>query len=300
MNRIDKLLKFLQNEDYRFDILSNKHFFDRLSDEEFIKRKFKALMGRELDLTAPVTFNEKLQWLKINDHKEEYTFLVDKYKVREYVKEKIGEKYLIPLLGSWYSPEKINFNELPNRFVLKCNHNSGLGMCICKNKSSLNINRVKKELKKGLNQDYYLLGREWPYKNVERRIIAEEYIGVDGKSLEDYKFFVFNGEIDSVMVCQGREFGHPKFFFYDINWKRLYYQKDEIKLEKELPEPSGFKEMIDIVRKLSNSFKEVRVDLYNVDGKIYFGELTFFNNSGFDTDITYDTDKLWGEKIELC
>ena len=160
-----------------------------MNDEEYLKRKYKAIMHKELDLENPKAFNEKLQWLKINDHNPDYTMMVDKYRVRDYIKKRIRWRISYPIArcmgwSRWY-----RFDSLPDQFVLKCNHNSGLGMCICKDKSKLDIEKVKKELRKGLKQDYYLTGREWPYKNVPRKIIAEKYmIDKTHKELMDYKF----------------------------------------------------------------------------------------------------------------
>ena len=156
-----------------FEALLRRHLLDWMPDATFLKLAYKSRMGRKLDLDNPQTFNEKLQWLKLYDRRPEYTMMVDKYKVRDYIAEKLGEEYLIPLLGVWDDPDEIDFDALPNQFVLKCNHNSGLGMCICKDKTKLDIEKVKEELRKGLKQDYYLTGREWPYKDVLRKIICE-------------------------------------------------------------------------------------------------------------------------------
>lgn len=170
----------------------------------YLRMRFKQRCGRSLNLAEPKTFNEKLQWLKLYNRKPEYTVMVDKYKVREYIAQMIGEEYLIPLLGVWDDPEDIDFDALPNRFVLKCNHNSGLGMCICKDKSKLDITKVKAELRKGLQQNYYLSSREWPYKDVPRKIIAEKYMEDASGDLKDYKFYCFNGEMKFVMINSDR------------------------------------------------------------------------------------------------
>ena len=161
---IKAVYKVITNKNYRFFILSEKGVYDDMDDENYLKRKYKACLGKELNLDSPKTFNEKLQWLKLYNRKPEYTMMVDKYAVRKYIADTIGEEYLIPLLGVWDNPDDIDFDALPNQFVLKCNHNSGLGMCICKDKSKLDIDKIKAELRKGLQQDYYLTGREWPYK----------------------------------------------------------------------------------------------------------------------------------------
>ena len=203
--RINRLLKagtkYIKSADYRFLIHTGLGIYDYLSDEEYVKRKYRACFGRKLNLENPQTYNEKLQWLKLYDRKPEYTRMVDKYRVREYIAQTIGEEYLIPLLGVWEDPEDIDFDALPDQFVLKCNHNSGLGMCICKDKSKLDIKKAKRELKKGLKQDYYLTGREWPYKDVPRRIIAEKYmVDESGTELKDFKVLCFAGKAKMIQV----------------------------------------------------------------------------------------------------
>ena len=185
-----------------------------MDDKIFLEKYYKSIFHNTLDLKSPKTFNEKLQWLKLYDRRPEYTMMVDKYRVRDYIAKKIGEEYLIPLLGVWDDPDEINFENLPDQFVLKCNHNSGLGMCICKDKSKLNISEVKRNLRKGLSQNYYLTGREWPYKDVPRKILAEKFISDSKGNLVDYKFFCFNGAIDCVMLCTDRESGDTKFYFF--------------------------------------------------------------------------------------
>ncbi len=307
--RLEKIvykgIKFVIDSDYRKVFLAGYGIYNKLDDKEFLKKIFGASMGYELDLENPRTFNEKLQWLKLYDRKSEYTMMVDKYKVREYIKEQIGEEYLIPLLGVWDKPEDIDFNELPEQFVLKCNHNSGLGMCICKDKSKLNIERVKSELRKGLKQDYYLTGREWPYKNVPRKIICEKYM-VDNsdekqEELTDYKFFCFDGYVDCVMVCIERQTGNPKFYFFDENWNlvRCNIRGKEAPEGFTLPKPDCMNEMFQIASKLSKGKPFTRIDLYNCNGKIYFGEITFFPDSGFDKNLLPEADKHWGSLITL-
>ena len=185
-----KILKYLKNPFLAIRYLKAKRlegkYGQSLNDEEFLRKAFKLNTGDELNLANPQTFNEKLQWLKLYDRKSEYTVMVDKYLVRDYIAKEIGEEYLIPLIGVWDSPDDIDFDALPNQFALKCNHNSGVGMCICKDKSKLDIAKVKAELAKGLKQDYYLCHREWPYKDVPRKIIAEKYmVDESGTDLKD-------------------------------------------------------------------------------------------------------------------
>ena len=188
-----------------FDALNYRKMLNWLPDKTFLKAAFRARFGRKLNLNKPETFNEKMQWMKLYNRKPEYTMMVDKYLVRNYVSEKIGGEYLIPLLGVWDDPDKIDFDKLPMQFVLKCNHNSGLGMCICKDKNNLDIAQVKNKLRKGIEQDYYLTGREWPYKNVPRRIIAEKYmVDESGYELKDYKYYCFDGKVKIVMINSDR------------------------------------------------------------------------------------------------
>ena len=298
-------MKYLSNKNYRFLMNSSLGFFNNMPDEEYLKRKFKACMGRELDLNDPKTMNEKLQWLKLHDRRPEYTMMADKVAVRDYIAEKLGEEYLIPCLGVWEDPDDIDFDALPDQFVLKCNHNSGLGMYICKDKSKLDIKKVKKELRKGLKQDYYLTGREWPYKNIKRRIIAEKYM-TDGAGIDeftDYKFYCFNGYVDCVLGCYDRSSGEPKFYFFDKNWELKRYNKRGMAAPEgfTMPKPENMDKMFEIAEQLSKDVGApyLRVDLYNASGKIYFGELTFFPDSGFDPNRLPEMDRYFGDLIKL-
>ena len=301
-----KLFRYLKNfisSPYkRLCYLSNCGFYNHVQDDIFLMKMFRAALGMQLDLSNPVTFNEKLQWLKLYDRRPEYTMMVDKYLVRDYIANKLGEEYLIPLLGVWDDPDEIDFDSLPDRFVLKCNHNSGLGMCICKDKSALNIKKVKADLRKGLKQDYYLTGREWPYKNVPRKIIAEKYMEDNTfHELRDYKFFCFNGVADCVMVCLGRSTGNTKFYFYDKEWKLCRYNilGKSIIGNGDVEKPDNISDMFAIAEKLSQGIPFSRIDLYNVNQKIYFGEITFFPDSGFDSNLLPETDIYFGSKIHL-
>ncbi len=300
---VKKLFKYATNKDYRFMINANTGKHDRMEDEKFLRRKFKACMGRELDLENPEKFNDKLQWLKLNYRLPEYTMMVDKYLVRDYIREQLGEEYLIPLVGAWDSPDEIDFDALPDKFVLKCNHNSGVGMYICRDKSKMDVEKVKKELWRGLNQNYYLVHREWPYKDVKRKIICEKFMSdAPGASdFTDYKFFCFNGKVDSVMVCLERSSGETKFYFFDENWelKRLNIRGKNAPEGFTIPKPECMDEMFKIAAKLSVGMPFVRVDLYQSNGQIYFGELTFFPDSGFDANLLPETDEYFGKLLEL-
>lgn len=298
-----KLLKYIFDSDYRFLIHANKGKFDHVDDEVFLKRKFKACMGRELDLETPKTFNEKLQWLKLYDRKPEYTMMVDKYLVRDYIRERLGEEYLIPLLGVWDSPDEIDFDSLPDQFVLKCNHNSGVGMYICRDKSKMDVRKVKRELCIGLKEDYYLTSREWPYKDVPRKIICEKFISdSEDPDLKDYKFQCINGEIDHVFVCVGRnESEQVKFYYFDKDWNYLPYSLDQCDNKEYLDslKPKTFEKMKEIAKTLCVNMPQVRVDLYEANGCVLFGELTFYTQSGFDTTITKKADLEIGRHLEL-
>lgn len=272
--------------------------FDNLSDDKYLKLLFYAHLNSKLDLNTPKTFNEKLQWMKLNDRKEIYTNLVDKYEVKKYISKTIGEEYVIPTLGVWKKFEDIDFDILPNQFVLKCTHDSG-GLVICKDKTQFNKEDARHKINASLKRNYFNSCREWPYKNVKPQIIAEPFIGVDNRTPDDFKFFTFNGCVDCVMVCKDRDKGYPWFYFYNKDWKRLKYQWPELEKEDEIEKPIDYEKMIKLAEILANDFKQIRVDFYNVNGRIYFGELTFFNQSGFDTDISYETDLYWGDKLAV-
>lgn len=296
--------KLLRDRDYRFIVLSNLGFYRFMKDEAYLKRRFRAKMEKELNLEDLKTFNEKLQWLKLHNRDPLYTQLVDKYEVRRYIAQELGEEYLIPLLGVWDDPDAIDFDSLPDRFVLKCNHNSGLGMCICRDKSKLDIQKTKAELRKGLAQDYYQTGREWPYRDVPRKIVCEQYMTDSADqpdSLTDYKFFCFDGHVDCVMLCLDRHTGDTKYYFFDHKWdlKRLNIRGKNAPEGFTLPKPLCMDEMFAIAEKLSKNMPFVRVDLYECGGKVYFGELTFFPDSGFDSNLLAETDGYWGALLRL-
>lgn len=289
MNRMQhylkKLKKYCADSSYRFVVNAALGLYNSMPDRDYLERKFEALMGTPLHLDAPQTFNEKLQWLKLYDRKPEYTMMVDKYRVREYIAQKIGAEYLIPLLGVWDSPDEIDFAALPEQFVLKCNHNSGLGMCICKDKSTLDLRKVRRELRKGLRQDYYLPGREWPYKDVPRKIIAEKYMSDgSGSDLRDYKLYCFNGEPRFCQVISNRS-TKETIDFFDMDWNFQDFTGFAFPgfphSETEIMQPRTFCRMQQMARILSNSIPFVRIDFYEVNRKAYFGEITFFPASGF-------------------
>lgn len=297
--------KMISDRDYRFNVLASLGCFQNWSDEKYLRRKFLAVMGAILNLEAPQTFNEKLQWLKLHDRKPEYTMMVDKFEVKKYVASEIGEKYIIPTLGVWNHFDEIDFEQLPNQFVLKCTHDSG-GLVICRDKSAFDRNAAKRKIERCLNRNYYWSGREWPYRNVPRKIIAEKYMenkqfNVDG--LVDYKFFCFNGEPKFLYVSSGLEY-HPTahMSFVDLDGNRLpFHRKDFHEYTEEIPIPENFSLMLQLAAKMAKNSgcAFLRVDLYEIDGRVYFSEFTFTPCSGLMPLEPKKWDEILGSWIKL-
>lgn len=288
----------------RIQGLSTRGLLNWIPDEVYLKYAFKSKLGYDLNLENPQTFNEKLQWLKLYDRRPEYTVMVDKYLAKQYVADKIGEQYIIPTLGVWDSPDEIDFDKLPDQFVLKCNHNSGLGMCICRNKSELDIKKVKSELRKGIKQNYYLGGREWPYKNVPRKIIAEKYMEEKGKLVpEDYKIYCMDGVPKYIVVFHNRFNDSEKQSetVYDTEWVPQHISLDEhFAISDEVTEkPVWLEEILDITRKLCKDMTQVRIDFYVIENKIYFGEITLHTASGFAKMIPEELDAKLGQLVKI-
>lgn len=258
-------------------------------------------MGKKLDLDNPRTLNEKLQWLKLYNRHDDMTTMVDKVKVKDYIRAKINdpELHIVRTLAVWDKPEDIDFSELPDSFVIKTNHSGGsTGVSPVPHKGIANIGEIKAKMARSLKTDIYRSMVEWPYKNVERKIFAEEYLG-DGPT--DYKFYCFDGEADSVMVCIERATGHPKFYFFDRDWNLCKYNKrgKDAPADFKLPKPEKMDKMFDLAAKISKGVPYARVDFYVVDDKIYFGEITFFPDSGFDKNYLPESDLYFGTKIKL-
>lgn len=260
-----------------------KYFFRFIPDSMYIKIYYRMKFHKKLNLKEPKTFNEKIQWLKLNNKNIVYNKMVDKYKVREYIKDKIGEEYLIPLLGVYEKVEDIDFETLPNQFVIKCTHDSG-GLVICRDKTQLDIKSVKKKINKSLRRNYYYYSREWPYKDVKPRIIIEKYMeDKKSKELLDYKFFCFNGQPMFIYISEGLE-NHEtaKISFLDMNFKKEKFKRTDYREFESLPsKPVNFEKMKEISKKLSKGHPFLRVDLYEINNKIYFGELTFSPCGGY-------------------
>ena len=275
------------------------HFPWLVSDKTYVRIQYKAALGYYPNLKNPETFTEKLQWLKLYDHNPLYTKLVDKVTVKDYVRNIIGEEYIIPTLNVWDSAEDIDFVTLPDKFVLKCNHTGGGSVIICRDKKSLDTNKTKSTLRKQLKMNVFLKSREWPYKNVKRKILCEQYMEDFSGELSDYKFYCFNGEVKLLLVATNR-FTNHNFNYFDndfnpISISSVAGQKSTQKIEK----PKNFEGMKVIAAKLSKGFPHVRVDLYNCEGKIYFGELTFYDSSGFDDMNSDEWNKRMGSWIDL-
>ena len=276
-----------------------KEFIKKIiPDKLYLKFIYKIKIGKSLNLKNPKTFNEKLQWLKLYDRNPLYTKLVDKYEVKDYVANIIGKEHVIPTIGVYDSFDDINFEKLPKQFVIKCTHDSG-GLVIVKDKNKLDIEKAKKKINKSLKKNYYYCGREWPYKNVKPRIIIEKYMEDNKtKELRDYKFFCFDGKM--------------KFFKIDFNrltyHQANYYNKNGILLkfgekvcppdyEKKLEMPINLKRMIKLAETLSENIPFLRVDFYEINGGVYFGELTFFPASGFGKFVPSNWDEKIGDYI---
>ena len=262
---------------------------------------YKVKMGKRLDIENPQTYNEKLQWLKLYDRKPIYTLMVDKYEVKKYVANIIGEEYIIPTLGVWDRFDDIDFSRLPNQFVLKCTHDSG-GLVICKDKSQFDISAAKKKINKCLKHNYYYFNREWPYKNVKPRIIAEQYmVDESGYELKDYKFFCFNGIPKAMFIATDRSDPNEdtKFDFFDMDFNHLPFTNGHPNAKHEIAKPSKFCDMKTLAARLSRDMPQIRVDLYNINGKIYFGELTFFHWSGMVPFVPEEWDYKFGEWLQL-
>lgn len=271
-----------------------------LSDKSFIKNIYKKRMGKKINLSNPKTFCEKQNWLKLYDRKPIYTVMVDKYLARDFVAKRIGEEYLVPLLGVWNNADEIDFSSLPNKFVLKCNHNSDV--IICTDKSKLNKNETQKKLNEQLKMDYYTHKREWPYKNIPRKIICEKFMeNTNGENLVDYKLFCFNGVPKFIMVNSNR-FGEGgvKVDMYDMQWNHMEMQDGHYPNAGDIfAKPDCFDEMCRLAEILSEGIPFLRVDFNYWDNKLYFGELTFFHSAGLESFMPEKWDEIIGLWVNL-
>ncbi len=271
-----------------------------IPDKIYLKLKYFYVFHKKLNLKNPTTYNEKLQWLKLYDRDQKYTKMVDKYAAKEYVSSIIGKEYIIPTLGVYDKFDEIIFEKLPNQFVIKCTHDS-CGLVIVKDKKRLNMKSVKKKINKCLKNNYYYSGREWPYKNVKPRIIIEPYLEEKKYGeLRDYKFFTFSGKVKYLFIATNRQGeGETYFDFFDKEFNHLEIINGHPMNPNVPDKPKNFNKMIELSEKLSKGLKHLRVDFYEVDGKIYFGELTFFHFSGFKSFNPNEWDTKFGNLIKL-
>lgn len=272
-----------------------------LPDKLYISLVYYKHFHRFPNLKNPQTFNEKLQWLKLHDRNPAYTQLVDKYAVKQYIADTIGSEYVIPTLGIWDRAEDISFDQLPEQFVLKCTHDSG-SVAICKNKAQFDKTTAIKMLNHGLKRNGYWYGREWPYKNVKPRVIAEAYMeDSETEELRDYKFFCFNGKVKLLFVATDRQkaVAETKFDFFDTNFHHLNIKNGHPNADTVPAKPKKLEKMITLAETLSRDIPHVRVDFYEVNGRIYFGELTFSHWSGMVPFEPNSWDELLGSWIHL-
>lgn len=254
------------------------HLSHFISDRWYISYIYKKRTGKRLNLASPITYNEKLQYKKLYDRNPLYTVLADKYQVRKYVKARAGEKYLIPLLGVWKNEKQIKWDVLPEQFVIKCNHDSG-SVFICADRQKFDIDACKKQIHRALRKNYFWPGREWAYKNIRRYVVAEKYIEESGHELRDYKFFCFHGRAEFIQVDINRHTDHTRNI-YTREWELLDVSIEYPRSSQNVERPQNLQEMIRVAEKLSRGLNDVRVDLYNAAGRIYFGEITLYHGCG--------------------
>lgn len=288
------------NEAFVMTYTKVREFYSKylISDEKHIRKIFKKSMGREVELDNPITYNDKLQWLKLNWYDPIATKCADKYEVRKIVAEKIGPMYLNKIYGVYESVNEIDIDKLPNKFVLKGTHGSGFNI-ICKDKSIMNWGKEFKKMKRWLSTNFYLQNREWVYKNIKPRIICEKYLEGDGGKLpRDYKFFCFDGEPKFLFVASDRGV-NTKFDFYDLEWNKLAVSQYYPNSDYVIPKPENLDQILELARKLSKGFPHVRVDFFLNDQDIIFGELTFFHFSGTKKFVPDKYDKIFGKYLNL-
>ena len=283
-----KIKSALSNPYYGCELVLNQ-IARFVSDEHFVKWKYFLNFHKKLNLENPQTYNEKLQWLKLYDRREEYTQMVDKYEAKKYVANLIGEEYIIPTLGVYNSFDEIDFDKLPNQFVLKCTHNSG-GIIICRDKATLDISKARKQMTKWLKKNPYWSNREFPYKNVTPRVIVETLMEQgNGEPLRDYKFLCFHGKVKLIELHRNRNLDNYTQDFYDENWNKTSFAQVGDPISKDFfPKPENFDLMKRFSELLTRKMKHCRVDWYEIDHRLFFGEITFYDASGL---IPFENEK---------
>lgn len=290
---LEKINKFFMNPATAIVKIHRHWDLKWMPDSMFLNLYYKAIFGEDLNLKNPITFNEKLQWLKLYDRRSEYTIMADKYAVKQYVADKIGSEYIIPTLGVWNHFDDIDFEKLPNQFVLKCTHDSG-GLVICRDKSKLDLKAARKKIETCLKRNYFWQAREWPYKHIKPQVLAEMYMEDESeKELKDYKVFNFLGEPKLIQVDFDRFVGHKRNL-YTPTWKlinaEIGYPSDKT---HEIARPEKLEEMLEMASKLSIGMPHIRTDFYSIRDRIYFGELTLYHAGGF----AQFKPKEFGEKL---
>ena len=298
---MSKIRTFIENPQYFITSPASKGWLNWVPDSLYLKVLYRVIMGRKLNLKNPREYNEKLQWLKLNDRKPEYSTMVDKYEVRGYIGDLLGDKYLIPCLGIYDSVDDIDIDALPDKFVLKCTHDSG-SVEICKDKSSFDIEGARHRLSQAMKRNYYATYREWPYKYVKPRIIAEGYLEGDGGDLKDYKVMCFNGEAKIIEVHENR-FVEGKVHtqtFYDREWNIVpLTQIETVTVDRPGERPRQLDEILRLSELIAKNMYHARIDWYIERDKIYFGEITFFDGSGFESFSTPEMERMLGDMINL-
>lgn len=295
-----KLRKWLVHPELFAKLFVSKTYYLYYPDRFYLKMLSRLYLGYRLNLIKPQTFNEKLQWLKLYDRNPLYTKMVDKYAAKQYVADCIGEQYIVPTLGVWDTFEEIDFDKLPDQFVLKTTHDSG-GIVICKHKATFNIAAARKKLNKSLKRNFYYVWREWPYKNVKPRIIAETYMVDKNKNtLEDYKLMCFNGKVKCTFVATGRFTDTGlRITFFDKDWHVLPFEKHYPRTDHTIERPETYDQMVELAETLSKNIPFVRVDFYQINGRIYFGELTFYPGAGLEEITPIKWDYTLGDWLRL-
>jgi len=297
---MSRIGSYFQNPRRILIMLNHRGLLNFLPEEARLALQYRERIGRRLNLKAPKSFNEKIQWLKLNDHNPRYTVMADKFAVKKYLTNAIGAEYVIPLLGVWDSFEKINFATLPEQFVLKCTHDSG-GVIICSDKAKLDYSVAKKKIQKSLRNDYAKRCCEWPYQNIPRRIIAEKFmVDESGSELKDYKLICFNGKVRCSFTCSNRNGpGGLYVNFYDMDWKPMPFVRHYPRNPVEIAKPTCFEEMIRIAEVLAKDIPLVRIDFYQIQGRPYVGEITFYPGNGMEEFTPEEWDFTLGGWIKL-
>lgn len=304
MPSIRKAINYLMHNQLQFIDSCVKNLWFLFPDKLYLSLRYRCQMGHWIDWKHPRTFTEKLQWLKVYDYKPEYTRMVDKLAAKDYVAERIGKEYIIPTLGVWDSVEDIDWDSLPNQFVLKTTHGGGgCGVVVCSDKTKFDKAKAIEKLSKSMRTNAGRIYREKPYLNVPRKIIAEKFMAEQllpiSSDLVDYKFYCFNGKPKLIMVASGRYAGDKRFAYYDTQWNPVNIRWGAPKPDKEFPKPENLDEMLKVAAKLSDKLIHARIDLYNIDAHVYFGEITFYDGSGFEKIDPPTYDEYLGSLMKL-